>query len=96
MRTCIGCRRTAHKSELVRLVWQQTVVVDPRQREPGRGAYLHRGPDCLALALRRRAVTRALHITGLDPDALRRRWAEADLDQVAAWAIGPDEDRVLN
>ena len=59
VRTCVGCRRKAGKSELVRLVWQQTVVVDPAQREPGRGAYLHRGPDCLALAVRRRAVTRA-------------------------------------
>jgi predicted RNA-binding protein YlxR (DUF448 family) len=83
VRTCIGCRRQAAKSELVRLVWQQTVVVDPFQREPGRGAYLHRGPDCLAQAVRRRAVTRALRITGYDPDALTRRWAEQVPEQVA-------------
>jgi predicted RNA-binding protein YlxR (DUF448 family) len=76
VRTCVGCRRTAEKSELVRLVWQQAVVVDRRQRQPGRGAYLHPGPDCLAQAVRRRAVGRALRVTRVDPEALMRTWAE--------------------
>ncbi len=77
MRTCVGCRRKAGKSELVRLVWQQTVVVDPRQVEPGRGAYLHPGQECLALAVRRRAVSRALRVSGVDPEVLVRRWDAA-------------------
>ena len=74
MRTCIGCRRTAGKTELVRLVWRQGVVIDHRQREPGRGAYLHPEAACLTQALRRRAVGRALRVSGVDADALTRRW----------------------
>ena len=77
VRTCIGCRRKAGKSELVRLVWQQVVVVDRAQRAPGRGAYLHPGPDCVALALKRRALGRALRVTGVDAAVLALRWAEA-------------------
>ena len=60
--------------ELVRLVWQQGVVLDHRQRLPGRGAYLHPEAACLRQALRRRAVGRALRVTGVDADALTRRW----------------------
>jgi predicted RNA-binding protein YlxR (DUF448 family) len=74
VRTCIGCRRTAGKTELVRLVWQQGVVLDHRQAEPGRGAYLHPEAICLTQALRRRAVGRALRVTGVDADALTSRW----------------------
>ena len=75
-RRCVGCRSTADKSELVRLVWQGDVVIDSRQREPGRGAYLHPGPGCLAEAVRRRAIGRALRTTGFDPEALTRRWVD--------------------
>ena len=82
-RTCVGCRRTADKAQLVRLVWQQGVVVDLRQRQPGRGAYLHPTSDCLAQAVRRRGLGRALRTSGVDPEALRRRWAEAGLPEVA-------------
>ena len=66
VRTCIGCRGQAHKSELLRLVWMSTIVVDQAQVEPGRGAYLHRTPDCLDNAIRRRAAGRALHVAGVD------------------------------
>ncbi|GAA1822445.1 YlxR family protein [Microlunatus capsulatus] len=83
VRTCVGCRRKAGKSELVRLVWQQSVVVDPAQREHGRGAYLHPGPDCVALAVKRRALGRALRVTGVDPEVLARRWDEAGAGQLA-------------
>jgi predicted RNA-binding protein YlxR (DUF448 family) len=75
-RRCVGCRGGADKSALVRLVWRGEVVVDSRQREPGRGAYLHPGPGCLDQALRRRAIGRALRINGFDVEALTRRWAE--------------------
>ncbi|HYP44355.1 MAG TPA: YlxR family protein [Propionibacteriaceae bacterium] len=66
-RSCIGCRRRAAKGELLRLVVHNArVVVDIRQAEPGRGAYLHRDPVCLGLAVRRRVVTRALRTTQID------------------------------
>jgi hypothetical protein len=46
--------------------------VDPRHRLPGRGAYLHVDPACLAKAERRRAFGRALRVAGvLDTSAVR-------------------------
>jgi predicted RNA-binding protein YlxR (DUF448 family) len=83
VRTCVGCRRKADKSELVRLVWQGTVVVDRAQRAPGRGAYLHPGPACAALAVKRRSLGRALRVTGVDPEVLALRWAEAERAELA-------------
>jgi predicted RNA-binding protein YlxR (DUF448 family) len=65
VRTCLGCRQRAAKSELLRVVASDRgagleVVPDPARRAPGRGAHLHPTPDCLTLALRRRAFPRAL------------------------------------
>jgi predicted RNA-binding protein YlxR (DUF448 family) len=83
LRTCVGCRRATDKAQLVRLVWQQAVVVDLRQRQPGRGAYLHPTAECFAQAVRRRSLGRALRVSGVDPEALRRHWAEQGLPEVA-------------
>ena len=73
VRTCIGCRERASKGELIRLVWRDGDVVDERQTAPGRGAYLHRSRACLELAIKRRALGRALRVQGQpgDPAALR-------------------------
>ena len=65
MRTCVGCRRRTAKAELVRVVATDSgaglvLVPDPRGRAPGRGAHVHPTRDCLELALRRRAFSRAL------------------------------------
>ncbi|MDQ4502717.1 YlxR family protein [Sinomonas sp. ASV322] len=63
LRTCIGCRRTAPRTELLRLVRDpddpQRVIVDPRRRLPGRGAWLHPDQVCLTQAVKRRAFQRA-------------------------------------
>ncbi|NYI92941.1 hypothetical protein HNR02_006316 [Amycolatopsis endophytica] len=48
------------------------LVADPRRRLPGRGAWMHPGPECLAKAERRRAFPRALRVQGtLDAAGLR-------------------------
>lgn len=48
------------------------VVPDPRHRAPGRGAWLHRDPECVELAARRRAFARALRVpVALDPSPVR-------------------------
>jgi uncharacterized protein len=48
------------------------VVPDPRHRAPGRGAWLHRNPECVELAERRRAFARALRVPAvLDPSPVR-------------------------
>jgi uncharacterized protein len=61
VRTCIGCRSREEKVRLIRIVLRDLgVAVDVRQREPGRGAYLHPRPECLEQALKRRSLGRAL------------------------------------
>ena len=73
VRTCIGCRKRELAVELLRVVavpmgnGQFAVAVDTAGRLPGRGAWLHVDPRCLQEAIRRRAFTRALRITG-SPD----------------------------
>lgn len=48
------------------------VVPDPRRCTPGRGAWLHRDPECVELAERRRAFARALRVpVALDPSPVR-------------------------
>jgi uncharacterized protein len=61
VRTCVGCRSREEKVRLIRIVPRGLgVAVDVRQREPGRGAYLHPRPECLEQALKRRSLGRAL------------------------------------
>ncbi len=61
VRTCIGCRSREEKVRLIRIVPRDGgVAVDVRQREPGRGSYLHPRPECLEQALKRRSLGRAL------------------------------------
>jgi predicted RNA-binding protein YlxR (DUF448 family) len=75
-RTCIGCRKKAPRSELLRLVAEGSgstaVLVDERRRMAGRGAWLHPSESCLALAVKRRAFGRALN--GSTGAAAVERW----------------------
>lgn len=66
VRTCIACRNPDSRANLVRLTSSVAAdgvpeaVVDWRSRLPGRGAWLHPTQDCLILAMKRKAITRAL------------------------------------
>ncbi|MGI5129077.1 YlxR family protein [Pseudonocardia sp. CA-107938] len=73
MRTCIGCRSRSAAGVLLRVVVVDGVLTpDPRRRLPGRGAWLHPAPECLARADRRSAFPRALRVPGpLPVDAVR-------------------------
>ena len=65
VRTCVGCRACAAKSDLLRVVGRGgEIVPDPRARLPGRGAYLHLSQECFEQAVRRRAFARALRLPG--------------------------------
>jgi predicted RNA-binding protein YlxR (DUF448 family) len=59
VRTCAGCGRKAAKSELVRFVAPQGVLI-PGAEEPGRGVYTCRRLQCFERALARRAFARTL------------------------------------
>jgi predicted RNA-binding protein YlxR (DUF448 family) len=79
IRTCVGCKTRAVKSDLLRVVAiDGDVVVDPLARSPGRGAYLHPSQECLERARRRRAFPRALRVTGpLADEGLARYLSQA-------------------
>lgn len=65
MRTCIGCRSKDSTDQLIRLVCHDNrVVVDQARKASGRGAYVHRDRDCVSNAIARRAIARALRVTG--------------------------------
>jgi uncharacterized protein len=74
-RTCVGCRRASPKPELLRVTRGPggEVAVDPTGRAPGRGAYLHRDPDCVAAAFRRGGLAGALRTTLADVRAASLR-----------------------
>jgi predicted RNA-binding protein YlxR (DUF448 family) len=63
-RTCVACRTTRPKRELVRVVRSPLgeLSVDLRGKAPGRGAYLDPDPECLERGLNEGALSRALEI----------------------------------
>nr|WP_197517719.1 YlxR family protein [Mycobacterium sp. E796] len=85
VRTCVGCRKRELAAELLRVVAVSTgngeyaAIVDDRSSLPGRGAWLHPVPQCAQQAIRRRAFTKALRITGpLDTSAVVEHLAVHD------------------
>ena len=85
VRTCVGCRKRSAKIELLRVVADDLgdgpeAIPDPRGRAPGRGAHLHPTPECLELARRRRALTRALRA----PAGLGSKRLEAYVQELAS------------
>ena len=62
MRTCLGCRETKNKAELIRIVREPDghITLDAQGKKNGRGAYLCKDPACLRKALKSGAVARAL------------------------------------
>lgn len=61
VRTCIGCRSRAARSELIRVVEREGgLLVDRSAVEPGRGAWVHPRLECVETATARGAFGRAL------------------------------------
>ena len=63
-RTCVGCRQTKAKREMVRLVRTPDgqLVVDETEKRNGRGAYLCRQKTCWERALKGEQIGRALRM----------------------------------
>jgi len=70
MRMCAGCRERAPKRELIRVVRTPDggLLLDARDKAPGRGAYICRKAECLQKARKSRALERMLNIT-IPPEA---------------------------
>lgn len=69
-RSCVACRRSDAKRQLIRVVrdGEGRVAVDPTGRRNGRGAYLCTDQACWNAAIKRRALERALRVEQLHPD----------------------------
>jgi hypothetical protein len=76
-RTCVACRTTRPKRELVRVVRSPAgeLSVDLRGKAPGRGAYLDPDPGCLERGLSEGALARALEVP-IDTSAADRLRAQ--------------------
>lgn len=70
-RTCVSCRTTTGKRELVRIVRtpEGRVLPDPTGKAAGRGAYLCNAPACWENAARKRILDKALNVTVSESDA---------------------------
>jgi predicted RNA-binding protein YlxR (DUF448 family) len=62
VRTCVACRTERQKREFVRIVRAPdgTVAMDTTGRTNGRGAYLCADGSCWTVALKKKAIERAL------------------------------------
>jgi len=72
-RTCVACRQTGAKRQLVRVVRAPdgSVTIDPTGKKSGRGAYLCDAPECWQAALKRDALARALKLESIPEDDLQ-------------------------
>ncbi|PZQ91778.1 MAG: DUF448 domain-containing protein [Leifsonia xyli] len=80
VRTCLGCRQRAPRTSLLRVVARDgQLVADAASRLPGRGAWVHPDPGCVASAIRKRAFGRSLRQEGpLDPSGLTHLYPVPD------------------
>jgi predicted RNA-binding protein YlxR (DUF448 family) len=71
-RTCVACRQTSAKRQLVRVVRAPdgSVTIDASGKRSGRGAYLCATPECWQAGLKRGVLPRALKIESIPEDNL--------------------------
>ena len=71
-RTCVACRQTSAKRQLVRIVRTPdgSVTIDPSGKRSGRGAYLCATAECWQAGLKRGVLSRALKIESIPEDNL--------------------------
>jgi len=85
-RTCLGCRKKAPQSQLVRYVAGPgaELLVDYRHKLPGRGCYTCLDSECMALAVRKKLFSRALKIElqSFDFDSLKLHLGEQIVQKI--------------
>jgi len=78
-RTCVGCRRLFEKDSVVRIVAGPSgIVIDYREKLPGRAAYVCPTADCITKSLSREHLSRSLHCKVRLPES------DAFIDQLSA------------
>ena len=63
-RKCIGCRNSFEKSQLIRIAGNKDkkIIIDPKGKEEGRGAYICKDESCLKKAFKKNQLEYALKI----------------------------------
>jgi len=91
LRTCVACRTSAAKRDLIRIVRtpEGTIEIDFRGKRAGRGAYLCRRQGCWDVALRQGLLGRALQVQ-VTSGQMVELWAQ--VEQV----VGRDRDPLLD
>jgi uncharacterized protein len=88
-RTCVGCRVTCDKDELIRFVLAPdgTLVPDLLKKLPGRGVYTCLKESCIRQACERKLFSRAFKrdVLGADADALRDLIITMMEDRIASY-----------
>ena len=92
-RTCIACRQTTGKRDLVRLVRtpEGEIFPDPTGKKPGRGAYVCARQECWLKALADGRIGRALKAELSAADRARIQAYAAELE---ADADCPDDSQI--
>jgi len=87
-RTCVACRQTKNKNQLVRYVVAPdgAVLVDYRQRLPGRGAYTCITAQCLGDAVKKNSFKRCF----------KGQCCTVDLDELKQQLILAVEQKIKN
>lgn len=69
-RTCIGCKKTSDKSNLIRIVKtpDRNIKIDVDKKLPGRGAYICPNTNCIELALKNRLLDKVFKDEVLKPN----------------------------
>ena len=84
-RTCVGCRETLAKRELIRIVRRPDgVEIDQTGKLSGRGAYLHNRRSCWERGLR-----------GSLARALKTELTQSDLARLESFALELPEEQPL-
>ncbi|WP_368483974.1 YlxR family protein [Schaalia sp. Marseille-Q2122] len=80
-RTCAGCGGKTSRNMLIRVVADADLhlVVDRQRALPGRGAWVHPAPECVAGAKQRRALPRLLKLPVGAPAPTEEFWHELAL-----------------
>lgn len=85
-RTCVACRTTANKRELVRIVRsaENRIVPDPTGKAPGRGAYLCTNLACWEKGTNTGLLGKALRATLSGDDAIQIMNYRREIDEGTA------------
>ena len=82
IRTCVACRETDEKRDLLRIVRQPDGILhyDPKGKLSGRGAYVCARTSCIALARKQKKLERSLKVSSVPEDVFVELNAQAALN----------------